>query len=175
ARGQFPVRSRHIGPIGPIGPMGPICMLSAMANIRIKDIRFRYEDFGYRTPIKFGGVAVDRVTLLNVDVAVETAAGKTARGFGSMPLGNVWAYPSRAMSYQQTLDAMKAVTERVARVYSEYREYGHPIDITWAVEHAYLREAASVGQRRNVADPIPVLATLVCASPFDAALHDAFG
>ena len=27
----------------------------------------------------------------------------------------------------------------------------------------------------NVADPIPVLATLVCASPFDAALHDAFG
>jgi len=65
--------------------------------------------------------------------------------------------------------------ERVAGVYSGYREYGHPIDITWAIEHAYLKEAEAVGQRLKVADPIPVLATLVCASPFDAALHDAFG
>src|SRR6476659_9606452 len=136
-------------------------MLFPMSDIRINDIRFTYEDFGYRTPIKFGGVAVDRVTLLNVDVDVETAAGKTARGFGSMPLGNVWAYPSRAMSYQQTLEAMKAGTERVADVYGGHRESGHPIDITWAVEHTYLREAAAVGQRLNVADPIPVLATLV--------------
>jgi L-alanine-DL-glutamate epimerase-like enolase superfamily enzyme len=38
-----------------------------------------------------------------------------------------------------------------------------------------VNEAEAVGRRLNVADPIPVLATLVCASPFDAALHDAFG
>src|SRR5262245_5937433 len=118
-----------------------------MTHIRIKDVRFSYEDFGYRTPIKFGGVAVDRVTLLNVEIDVETQAGKMARGFGSMPLGNVWAYPSRAMSYQQTLEAMKAVTERVADVYSRYREYGHPIDITRAVEHEYIKAAEAVGRR----------------------------
>jgi L-alanine-DL-glutamate epimerase-like enolase superfamily enzyme len=146
-----------------------------MSAIRIKDVHFSYEDFGYRTPIKFGGVAVDRVTLLNVEVDVDTHGGKTARGFGSMPLGNVWAYPSRAMSYQQTLEAMKAVTERVAEVYRRYREYGHPIDITWAVEHEYIKEAEAAGRQLNVTDPIPLLATLVCASPFDAALHDAFG
>lgn len=144
-------------------------------DIRLKDVRFSYEDFLYRTPIKFGGVAVDRVTLLNVEAAVETRAGKVARGFGSMPLGNVWAYPSRAMTYQQTLDAMKAVAERVAEVYRGHRDCGHPIDITSAIEHQYLKEAVEVGRRLNVADPVPVLATLVCASPFDAALHDAFG
>lgn len=144
-------------------------------DIRLKDVRFSYEDFLYRTPIKFGGVAVDRVTLLNVEAAVETRAGKVARGFGSMPLGNVWAYPSRAMTYQQTLDAMKAVAERVAEVCRGHRDYGHPIDITSAIEHQYVKEAAEVGRRLNVADPVPVLATLVCASPFDAALHDAFG
>jgi L-alanine-DL-glutamate epimerase-like enolase superfamily enzyme len=145
------------------------------SHIQVKDVRYSYEDFGYRTPIKFGGVAVDRVTLVNVDVDVETRAGKVARGFGSMPLGNVWAYPSRAMTYDQTLAAMRAVTDRVAAVYAAYREFGHPIDITWAVEHDYLKEADQVGKRLGVADPIPVLATLVCASPFDAALHDAFG
>jgi L-alanine-DL-glutamate epimerase-like enolase superfamily enzyme len=144
-------------------------------TIRIKAIRPSYEDFSYRTPIKFGGVAVDRVTLLNVEVDVETRSGKVASGFGSMPLGNVWAYPSRAMTYQQTLDAMKAVAERVADVYRGYRELGHPIDITWAVEHEYLKAAETVGRQLGVADPIPALATLVCASPFDAALHDAFG
>jgi L-alanine-DL-glutamate epimerase-like enolase superfamily enzyme len=145
------------------------------SDIQIKDVRFAYEDFRYRTPIKFGGVALDRVTVLNVEADVETVAGKRATGFGSMPLGNVWAYPSRSMSYQQTLDAMKAVTDRVAAVYRNRHGAGHPIDITWALEHEYLKEAEAVGRRLGVADPIPVLATLVCASPFDAALHDAFG
>src|SRR4029079_1650486 len=79
------------------------------------------------------------------------------------------------MTYQKTLDAMKAVTERVGTVYRDYRGAGHPIDITWTLEYDYLKEAERVGRRLGVADPIPVLATLVCASPFDAALHDAFG
>ncbi|HJZ91050.1 MAG TPA: mandelate racemase/muconate lactonizing enzyme family protein [Gemmataceae bacterium] len=145
------------------------------SHIRIKDVHLSHEDFLYRTPIKFGGVAVDRVTIANVDMDVETRAGTVARGFGSMPIGNVWAYPSRSMTYDQTLAAMRAVTERVATVYARYREFGHPIDITYALEHQYLKEADDVGKRLGVADPIPVLATLVCASPFDAALHDAFG
>jgi L-alanine-DL-glutamate epimerase-like enolase superfamily enzyme len=148
---------------------------NVQSDIRLRAVTFGYEDYLYRTPIKFGGVAVDRVTLLNVHADVETRAGKVARGFGSMPLGNVWAYPSRTMTYQQTLDAMKGVTERVAAVYGGHTECGHPIDITWAIEHAYVKAAEDVGRQLNVADPIPVLATLVCGSPFDAALHDAFG
>ena len=30
-----------------------------------------------------------------------------ARGFGSMPLGNVWSFPSKTLAYETTLDAMK--------------------------------------------------------------------
>lgn len=144
-------------------------------DIRIRDIRTSYEDFRYRTPIKFGGVALDRVTILNVVVDVECRGGSIAHGFGSMPLGNVWAYPSKTMSYDQTLGAMREVVDQVAAVYRGYTEFAHPIDITWAVEHVYIREAEVIGKRLKVADPIPVLATMVCASPFDAALHDAFG
>jgi len=144
-------------------------------DIQLRDVRFSFEDFKYRTPIKFGGVAVDRVTMLNVEVDVETRGGKRASGFGSMPLGNVWAYPSRNMSIAETLATMRAVSEKVATVYGGHREFGHPIDITWAIEHEYIQQANELGQKLKVADPIPVLATLVCASPFDAALHDAFG
>ena len=144
-------------------------------NIRIEDVSFSYEDFRYRTPIKFGGTALDRVTILNVTLAVRTFAGKPARGFGSMPLGNVWSFPSKTLAYEQTIAAMKAVVERIAKIMLGCTEAGHPIDLTWALEHEYITAAAQVAADLKLAEKIPVLCTLVCASPFDAALHDAFG
>ncbi len=144
-------------------------------DVRIKEIRHSYEDFLYRTPIKFGGVAVDRATILNVDCVVETVAGRVARGFGSMPLGNVWSFPSKVLSYEQTLAAMRALVERIARITADHREAGHPVDLTWALEPAYLEAAREVSRGLNLAEPIPHLCSLVCASAFDAALHDGFG
>jgi L-alanine-DL-glutamate epimerase-like enolase superfamily enzyme len=140
-------------------------------DIRIDDIAFHYVDYRYRTPIKFGGVAVDRVTIVNVDCTVSTQSGKRARGFGSMPLGNVWSFPSRTLGYDQTLAAMKTLIERIAGITRGCRHFGHPIDLTWALEPEYVNAATSI----DLAEPIPVLCTLVCASAFDAAVHDAFG
>ena len=73
--------------------------------VRIETVAHSYEDYLCRTPIKFGGVAVDRVTLLNVAVQVRTAAGKSARGCGSLPLGNVWSFPSREHSEPHLADS----------------------------------------------------------------------
>ena len=143
--------------------------------IRIDDIEYEFEDFDYRTPIKFGGIAVDRVTLLNVKCAVSTLSGGSARGFGSMPLGNVWSFPSRALSYGQTLSSMKVLADRIAGLTRECRDLGHPIDITWMLESQYLQAAAGLSVELALPEPIPPLCTLVTASPFDAALHDAFG
>jgi len=148
---------------------------SRPTHIHIEDISFDYEDFRYRTPIKFGGMVVDRVTLLNVHCVARAASGRTARGFGSMPLGNVWAFPSKLMTYQTTLGAMKALAERIAKLTAACQESGHPIDINRALEPEYLKAAAEVTKELNLPEPIPKLATLVTASPFDAALHDAFG
>ena len=102
-------------------------------DIRIREITTSTEEWQYRSPIKFGGVALDRATVLNVDNKVETRTGKTARGFGSMPLGNVWSYPSKKMNYDQTLAAMYTVVKRVLSITSAYKEFGHPIDITHAL------------------------------------------
>jgi L-alanine-DL-glutamate epimerase-like enolase superfamily enzyme len=144
-------------------------------DIRIEDVRYSYEDFHYRTPIKFGGTALDRVTIVNVDITVRTAAGKTGRGFGSMPLGNVWSFPSKSLTYDQTLAAMKGVVERVAKIVGGCTASGHPIELTSDIEHDFVVAAKEVGDEIKLAEPIPILCTLVSASPFDAALHDAFG
>jgi L-alanine-DL-glutamate epimerase-like enolase superfamily enzyme len=150
-------------------------MTALPTDVRIESVAFRYEDFLYRTPIKFGGVALDRCTLLNVTLGVRTVTGQTATGFGSMPLGNVWSFPSRVLSYDATMSAMRALAERLAHLYGDYQGTGHPIDITHTLEPAFPRLAAEVTQQLALAEPIPPLCTLVVASPFDAALHDAFG
>ena len=143
--------------------------------IGVADVSLDYEDYLYRTPIKFGGIALDRVTLLNVNCVVRSGAGRTAKGFGSMPLGNIWAYPSRVMGYEVTLGAMKRLAERIRKITADYKETGHPVDINVDLEPAYLKAADEVSRELKLAEPIPKLATLVTASPFDAAIHDAFG
>ncbi len=144
-------------------------------DICIEEISYTYEDFLYRTPIKFAGVAVDRATLLNVECVVRTVAGRITKGFGSMSLGNVWSFPSRILTYTETLAAMKSLAERIARITAAYKEPGHPIDLTCALEPEFVKAGAEVSPQMKLAEPIPVLCTLVVASAFDAALHDAFG
>ena len=126
-------------------------------DIRIEDVRHSFEDFAYRTPIKFGGVAVDRVTLLNVECRIQARNGQTARGFGSMPLGNVWSFPSKHLTYDGTLAAMKALAERYTGLTADCREIGHPLDINHVLEPLYLKEADAVTRKPNLADPIPPL------------------
>lgn len=144
-------------------------------DIRIESVSIAYEHYRYRTPIKFGGVALDRATILNVNCQVCTSAGKVGHGFGSMPLGNVWSFPSRRLSYDDTLGAMQALAERIAHLTADCSVWGHPIDLNVLLEHDYLAAAEEVSRQRSLAEPIPKLCTLVVASPFDAAIHDAYG
>jgi L-alanine-DL-glutamate epimerase-like enolase superfamily enzyme len=144
-------------------------------DIRIDEVRHAYEDYVYRAPYKFGGRTVDRVTLLNVRCRVTTRRGQSAWGFGSMTMGNMWAFPSKTMSYETTLDAMKALAGRIAELTTDCRETGHPLDLNHVLEPAYLKAARDVSTARTLDEPIPPLCTLVVASPFDAAIHDAFG
>ena len=144
-------------------------------DIRIVDATFEYEDFRYRTPIKFGGVALDKVTVLNAKVTVEMRSGKTATGFGSMPLGNIWAFPSKALGYEQTLSIMKELATDFWETVQECTEFGHPIELGHLLEPRFLEHLGPVQKEMNLGEPIPVLAALVAASPFDAAIHDAYG
>src|SRR5690606_26635724 len=100
---------------------------SRPTDVRIADVRHRFVDYRYRTPYKFGGRIVDRVTLLDVRCRVTTRDGRSAWGFGSMPLGNMWAFPSTRVPGDLTLDAMKALAGHLRQVTADCPEVGHPL------------------------------------------------
>lgn len=66
---------------------------------------------------------------------------------------NVWSFPARDLPYGTTLAAMKSLAVRLAAIVEDCGE----------------------SARLALPVPIPKLAVLVTASPFDAALHDACG
>lgn len=144
-------------------------------SVKVKEIKASYEDFTYRTPIKFGGNIVDKVTMLNVDVVIEDASGKSQKGFSAMSMGNVWSFPSKVLDYNETLAAMKALTTEVERILNRDKVEGHPVDINVALEPKFFQVAQLVSSNLRLKEPIPKLCTLVVASPFDAAIHDAYG
>jgi L-alanine-DL-glutamate epimerase-like enolase superfamily enzyme len=144
-------------------------------HIQVVNLDHSYEDFSYRSPIKFGGVALDRVTLLNVECRVTDPSGRTANGFGSMPLGNVWSFPSRRLSYDDTLNAMKTLAQRIPTALLDAKLWGHPIVLAHTLEPHFEKIAAETARDLNLVEPIPRLCTMVVASAFDAAVHDAYG
>jgi L-alanine-DL-glutamate epimerase-like enolase superfamily enzyme len=134
-----------------------------------------FTEHRYRTPYTFGGVAVDKATLLDVEIDVETSTGRAVTGHGSMPLGNVWAFPSRDLPYDVTLGAMTSLAGRIAAAVRGCTVSAHPLELWHLLEPEFLKAAAEESGRLGLATPIPKLATLVVASPFDAAVHDGYG
>lgn len=143
--------------------------------IRVVGVETSFHEHRYRTPYKFSGAPVDRATILDVAVDAVAADGRTVRGFGSMPLGNVWAFPTRTLPYAETLGAMKGLATRIETILSGCDEAAHPLELAHLLQPEYERAAAEESRTRGLAEPIPDLAILVTASPFDAALHDACG
>jgi len=151
----------------------PAVIVDRPNDIRILEVGHAFEDFQYRAPYQFGGRSVDRVTLLNVTCRVRTNGGREGSGFGSMTLGNAWAFP--AASQDEGLGAMRALADQLRDVTAACTDKGHPIDLFRILEPEYLRTAAAVSRTRSLPTPIPKLCTLVVASAFDAAIHDAYG
>ncbi len=149
--------------------------MSKSSDIRIVGAVLHFEPVAYRTPLKFGGRVVNSGTLINVEVTAENRNGRSATGMGSMPVGNAWAWPSTVLTPEQTEAAMKTFAEEVVALGDSYSESGHPLDVAFAVSGEYPHLAKTLKARLKLAEDFPPLAQLVAASPFDAALHDAFG
>lgn len=143
-------------------------------DIRLVRVTSETEQFNYRTPIKFGGRVVNDVVLLNVTAEVETRDGRRGTGFGSMPMGNVWAWPSATTTVDQSLQAMTALGQNLAKGANDYQGMGHPLEITHDLAAGYQAAADKVTCSMGI-EPMPRLAQMVSASPLEAAVHDAYG
>lgn len=149
--------------------------MSKTTDIRLLEVSTRTESFAYRAPVKFGGRVVSDAVILDVTVDVETRDGRRARGLGSMPMGNVWAWPTAEPSSGETLTAMIDLGERLAQQANAYSGQGHPLEITHDLSQDHARLAEEVARDTNTGPAMPRLAQLVAASPLEAAIHDAYG
>ena len=144
-------------------------------DIRLCQVTADTQRLNYRAPAKFGGRVVSDALLLDVTVEVETRDGRRGRGSGSMPLGNIWAWPSRTLTTEQTLAAMLELGRQVCCLANDYEGSGHPLEITHDLAASLQSEAGDVTCAAGIAEPMPRLAQLVAASPLEAAIHDAYG
>ena len=128
-----------------------------------------------RMPIKFGPEVLTEVTCARVRLTVEDRTGNTSVGWGETPLSVQWAWPS-SLTYAQRHDRMVELCRRLARAWVEFGRSGHPLELGSEFIDSELSDAASAlnGESPD-AESLPYLAALVCSSPFDVALHDAFG
>jgi L-alanine-DL-glutamate epimerase-like enolase superfamily enzyme len=129
-----------------------------------------------RVPLKFGPETLTRVTCARVRVTVEDRAGRRADGWGETPLSVQWVWPSTT-PYAARLEALTCFCRAVGHDLLHRFTQGHAFEVSLEYQHAALpRLWRRLNRRRDTPDePIPWLAALVCFSPYDLALHDAFG
>jgi L-alanine-DL-glutamate epimerase-like enolase superfamily enzyme len=149
--------------------------MSKATDIQIVEAHCAFEPVKFRAPLKFGGRILDQTELVNIEIKVESRSGKHAVGQGSMPLGNIWAWPSTVVTPDQAASAMKQFAKAATELAAFYNEYDHPLDIMFRISAEYTHLGQKISKRMNLPEPMPVLAELVAASALDAAVHDAFG
>ena len=145
--------------------------MARSTDVRVREVEVSTERVAYRTPLKFGGVPTTHATVVTARVGVETRDGKSAWGTGAMPLGNVWSFPSKKVPAAETNRAMETLVAKIAPAFAAFDVTAHPVEIG----HRFEAEAIRLAGEITLADPVPKLCALVCLSPFDNALHDAYG
>lgn len=150
-------------------------IMSKATDIRIVDVQCSFEPIKFRSPLKFGGRIMDTSELINVEIKVESRNGRHAVGLGSMPIGQIWAWPSPAVSPEQAGTAMKQFATEAAEMLADYPDFDHPLDIIYRASAEYAHLGQKISRQLKLADIMPPLAELVAGSPLDAAVHDAFG
>src|SRR5262245_39289775 len=108
--------------------------MSLPTDVRVREVAVESERVAYRTPLKFGGVPSTHATVVTARVRVESREGRSAWGTGSMPLGNVWSFPSKRVSPAETNRAMETLVGKIAPAFAAFDLTAHPVEIGHAFE-----------------------------------------
>jgi L-alanine-DL-glutamate epimerase-like enolase superfamily enzyme len=132
-----------------------------------------------RVPLKFGLETLTSVTCARVCVRVADEQGNRAEGWGETPLSVQWVWPGD-LPYERRHQALKALCREIAKVWMRVEAPGHPMQLGHRFQERVLPQILNefnvAGDRHGLGGKqMPWLAALVCSSPFDIALHDAYG
>ncbi|HOK10507.1 MAG TPA: hypothetical protein PLT82_12445 [Candidatus Hydrogenedens sp.] len=143
-------------------------------DVQIKAVALFFLPVQTRIPLKFGKESLTEVTCARVAVRIEDRKGNTAIGWGETPLSIQWIWPSER-PYVERYQHVISFTRKIAHLFKNFNENGHPIEIGYQFIEQILPRAIKQFNSGSMTEPLPKLAGLVCCSPFDLALHDAFG
>ncbi len=150
-------------------------MATNSTDVRVTGVELYLLQVDTRVPLKFGTETMTSVTCARVRVFVAGRDGRSAAGWGETPLSVQWAWPA-PFSYAERHDAMVGFCRRLAQACANFDAWGHPIEIGAAFQHEVLGRLIDDFNRDRPQDThLPHLAGLICCSPFDIALHDAYG
>jgi len=143
--------------------------------MRVIDASLYFLPVEMRVPLKFGNQVLTKVICARACVKVEGTDGSTALGWGETPLSVGWVWPA-PIDYDERAQALETFTSQIAASLNEFDASGHALDIG----HAFIENRLEAMQDAFNSDraqeaALPHLAALVCFSPFDIALHDAYG
>ena len=147
-----------------------------IADIATKAVDLYFIPVETRIPFKFGRETLTSVTCARVRMTVTDTHGRTAVGWGETPLNVQWAWPGD-QPYQPRHDAMCIFCRGLAKAWTKFERFGHPIEVGHAFLESVLPKLLERMNRRLGPNTLsmPRLAALVCCSAFDIALHDAYG
>lgn len=144
-------------------------------DIRVLHAQAYFSDEYPRAALKFGGRVAGKVTLAHVRVRVENRRGVVADGWGAILLSHYWAFPTTAIDQDTKDDLMRRVTQAYCQRLRDLNTYAHPVDLFLSFQPEMQPINERICRELNLPETMPYLGALVCASPMDAALHDAFG
>jgi L-alanine-DL-glutamate epimerase-like enolase superfamily enzyme len=144
-------------------------------DIRIKSVETFKVETTCRTPLKFGAVVVERSPLCFARVTAENRGGRVGVGWGAMFVMDLWAWPVSKAPHEAREQAMLDLFEAYAKTVAGFNRFAHPIEVFMETAADLAGQARGIARQRTPLDEMPRLAALVCASPVDHAVHDAFG
>lgn len=120
-------------------------------------------------PLLLSTGSIEAITQADAEVEVEVG-GKRAVGHGCIYLSDLWAWPDPSIEHPDRDAAMRGYASMLADELPRLMgNPAHPLNLGLR-----LHEHVVDDERSALAWP-PTLARSVCASPFDAAIHDAVG
>lgn len=136
----------------------------ALAAVRVVGARVEFVEQLFDKPLQISSGTITRITEARAIVEVEVG-GLRAEGRGSIYLSDLWAWPDAALHHDEKDAILRRFCREVAAgLPGMCGAPAHPLELGLRLHSATAHHPE-----------VPVLATAMCASPFDAAIHDAAG
>lgn len=146
--------------------MGMSAHDSIQAQIQSVEVHFQKQSF--LKPLRLSTGLIEQITEAQVQAVVKVGS-RQGIGRGSIYLSDLWAWPDPKLTHEQRDRQLRSYCSRIASDFASLcgDQADHPLELGLKLHDNLCHHTP--------ADPPPVLARAMCASPFDAALHDAVG